>query len=246
MLLACDIGNTNSKFALYNSSGRISFFVLNNSEINRLPEKIDVNVEECAISSVAPEISFEIDKLIYHTFGISPFFITSHSNLPLTINYNPPESLGADRICAAAGALSLINEIENSYILAVDCGTATTANIVNGYNEFIGGLIMPGLFTMSASLKKKTAQLPEVALENYIGLIGSSTISCIQSGILNAAAGMIERTLNHLQNELKARSVKFFITGGAAKYLIPLISPEFTYKEDLVLSGIKSIYEYNK
>ncbi|HEX3073388.1 MAG TPA: type III pantothenate kinase [Ignavibacteriales bacterium] len=246
MLLACDIGNTNSKFALYNGSGRVSFFVLNNLELVRLPEKIKDKLDECAISSVAPNISFEMDRIINSSFGIRPYFITAYSHLPFKLNYNPPDSLGTDRICAAAGALAFVKDNTSPYILAIDCGTATTANIVNSNKEFIGGLIMPGLFTMSDSLKKKTAQLPEVALENYNALIGSSTISCIQSGILNAAAGMIERTLNHLQNELKAGSVKLYITGGAAKYIIPLISPDFNYVEDLVLSGIKSIYEYNK
>jgi type III pantothenate kinase len=105
---------------------------------------------------------------------------------------------------------------------------------------------MPGLFTMSKSLNKNTAQLPETTLEHYNNIIGNTTIGCIESGLLNSTAGMIDRALEHLHKNLKADLVKLYITGGASKYLMPLLEPDFTYVEDLVLSGIKSVYELNK
>lgn len=249
MFLACDIGNTNTKLALFLRDELKNFSIIPNDKLDFSFLK-ENKFTDASISSVVPKLTIKFTEFFQNENSVSPFIITKDSKFNLTIDYETPETLGIDRICSAEGALSLLkkpNLIKHKkyFIISVDFGTATTINVVTSENKFIGGIIAPGVETMFNSLHKGTAQLPKVSTNDYKNIIGSSTISSISSGVINSQIGLLEKIYNHLE-ELSADEIYIYVTGGNAKKIIPYINYQFSYVEELVLHGIKSIYERNK
>jgi len=253
MILCCDFGNTNAKFALYSKYGEKYFHkTFNLSKIN-LDDFTEILFSDVAISSVVPDVSDQFAEKIKDLFQIDPFIINHSSKFNLAINYNTPESLGIDRICAAEGAFALFREEvldtsvhQKDFLMIIDFGTATTINIVTSSGAFEGGIIMPGVQTMINSLYSNTAQLPQIDVRNYLNFIGKDTKSSIASGILNSVVSLIDKTYNHLKHNLEAEEIYIYITGGNATLIQPYIKYENKLVDDLVLSGVRSVYERNK
>lgn len=253
MLLCCDFGNTNAKFLCYSEDGKKLFRrVISLQDINAHYFE-ETNFTAAAISSVVPKVSDEFAAMLKNRFNVEPFIINHKSEFNLTINYNTPELLGIDRICAAEGAYALFKDEvldttvhSKDFLIVIDFGTATTINIVSGKGSFEGGLITPGIQTMINSLFSNTAQLPQIDIRDYLNFIGRDTKSSIASGILNSTISLIEKTYNHLKNNLLAEDIFIYITGGNARLIQPYIKFENKLIEDLVLAGVRSVYERNK
>lgn len=246
MLLTLDIGNTNIKSALFEGDRIKDFIVHSNHEkaieyITRNPFKA------AAICSVNPVLLKIVQEKI-SSKDISIFRAEIQNKLNLRIKYKTPSTLGMDRVCSAVGASEItIKEkllSKNQYLITIDFGTATTINIVSPSQEFIGGLIAPGITTMLKSLNEKTAQLPLPDLQLYKGLIGDSTNSSIVSGVINATIGMIDETFNQLKSN-SGIDPEIFVTGGNAKFLLPHLKYKVFFDEALVLKGLKFIYDLN-
>lgn len=249
MFLACDIGNSRIKTGLFD--GRAIKEIKTFQDSGELRGYIDgLGSISSALSSVVPSKTEEILRTAYA--GGSPFVITKESKFNLKIDYDTPETLGIDRLCSAEGAYSLyINSgngahyNKNIILISVDFGTATTINVIKYPGIFAGGLIAPGLGTMLNSLHKETAQLPLVNSSEFTGLIGRSTKGSIASGVINSAAGLLQKTIEELKRNEAAEEVYVYATGGNAKYILPHLSFETFFEEGLVLRGIKSVYEAN-
>ncbi|MGE5430750.1 MAG: type III pantothenate kinase [Syntrophomonadaceae bacterium] len=252
MTLACDIGNSRIKFALYDRTG-LRELKTSSHDVLPLEWLKSGNFESAAISSVVPSVTDRLYKYFLKEFQIEPFVITHESHFNLEIDYETPQSLGIDRICSAEGAFSLFKETpgfknynEKSFIITVDLGTATTVNIVKYNGVFSGGIIMPGIMTMANSLKVNTAQLPEISIEkDYKSLIGKNTRSSIASGILNSTLSLIENSVCCLKSEMGADVIKLYTTGGNAALIENYLKLEHVMVEDLVLRGVKSVFERN-
>jgi type III pantothenate kinase len=251
MLLACDIGNTNIKSGLFYEDKLIETKILDNQESFSayLQEK---PVDKIAISSVVPKLTKYIIDLAKSIDGPLPFIITKDAEFNLKINYSSPETLGIDRICSAEGAFSLFknsadykNYNSRTYVLSIDLGTATTINIVKYPGEFTGGIIAPGLSMMFESLNSRTAQLPNISEKSYENFIGSNTNSSIASGVINSSVGLIKNTLDYLKSGMNAEELKIFITGGNAEKLLPYCNFEYKFVPELVLLGVKTVYDLN-
>lgn len=246
---AIDIGNTNIKIGVFINNVFTQFVFFNN--LNEAESfLLQLNLSKAAISSVVPSVTEEIKKFIKDKFGFEPFVITKESIFSFDISYETPDTLGYDRICSCEGALYVIKSKNicaqnNWFVVTTDLGTATTVNIVKNGNEFMGGIIAPGLFTMAKSLYKNTAQLPQIEFGSYSSLIGRSTEKAIESGIINATLGLYDKTIEYLKNEKSASEIFFFLTGGNAEYITNHIKGEFTFIKELVILGIKSIYDLN-
>ena len=246
MLLALDIGNTNTKSALFDGDRLMDFTV--HTKIEETIEYIDkTTFEKAAICSVNPALQ----KIIFNKItvkGVSIFQVNIKQRLNLMIEYETPSTLGLDRVCSVVGALDLATNdkiiSENQFLMTIDFGTATTINIVSPDRKFIGGLIAPGIHIMLKSLNEQTAQLPLPNQQSYQGLIGNSTNSSIFSGVLTATIGMINETMNHLKNENNVFPL-VFATGGNSKFILPYIKHKLFFDEALVLRGLKIIYDLN-
>ncbi|MBI9070022.1 MAG: type III pantothenate kinase [Melioribacteraceae bacterium] len=236
MLLALDIGNTFIKYGIYERNNLLRFTRVKHNRFNSINFN-EFKISEVAVSSVVPKVEEEISKSVLERFNISPYHIDKNNTLGITLNYSSVTTLGIDRICAAVGAF--YSSDNSSNIIYADLGTATTINyVIDG--AFEGGLILPGLETMINSLNLNTAQLPKVDLSQYNNFIGKDTPDCIISGIINSTICVIEKSVSQLNTR-----TKLIITGGNAKFIEPHLDLEYEFIEDLVLRGVKKIFELN-
>jgi len=248
MVLACDIGNSRIKAGIFTNNILAEVFVCNS-----VPILIDMiqshHIREVAISSVVPANTKDLQDTL-EKLDIFPFIITKDSDFNLCIDYNTQETLGMDRICSAEGAYFLNNQKRvlrrHHLLVTIDFGTATTFNVVTYPGVFAGGIIAPGIDMMFRSLNKETAQLPLVFQNDFNGLIGKSTRESIASGVLNSAAGLIDRTLRIINEEFKPEKVHIYITGGNFESIKPFLDYKYMYKEALVLYGINAIFNKSK
>jgi type III pantothenate kinase len=247
MLLACDIGNTRIKAGLFEENVLTEYFCPDS--LSSLIEKIDKeNIRDIAVSSVVPSITKELKDSL-SKFNLVPFIISNHSRFNLEIQYETPETLGTDRICSAEGAFFLYSHKrqfrKNQAIVSIDFGTATTFNVVEYPGTYIGGIIAPGIDLMFKSLSSNTAQLPLVYLTDYKKTIGKTTNESIASGVMNSAAGLIERGVDLIKAETGAKKIVVYITGGNFKNIRPFLNLTFIHEKALVLYGINAIYNCN-
>ncbi len=220
---------------------------------NLITELSFSGVNRAAVSSVVPALTSKIADMVKKNLNVSPLIISRSSRFDIKINYDTPETLGIDRICSAEGAFCVFKKSKEydrfdskTFLVSIDFGTATTINIVGYPGTFMGGIITPGIKTMISSLKLNTAQLPEIDFENYKGVIGKDTKSSIASGIINSAAGLIEKTFLYLKTELNATNINTYITGGNAPGILPHLNFKYVYERGLVLKGIRSVCDLNK
>lgn len=247
---AIDIGNTNIKTGIFVDGEFKEFRFFPDFELAKKYILSFDKIDNCAVSSVVPNLTREFSDLFLMVYKFTPYIITINSRFNFDIDYETPGTLGIDRICSCEGALYLSErkgkkEDCNSFIVTSDLGTATTINILQSGKGFIGGIITPGLFTMANSLFKNTAQLPQIEFGDYKELIGKNTSKAIESGIINSTLGLYYMAFNHIKKELLADETDFYITGGNAKHIMPFIKHKFTYVEELIIYGIKTIFELN-
>jgi len=244
MFLACDIGNSNIKAGLFFRNKILESYSFQNLE--KLTELYSQKkISGTGISSVVPAKSELLIKFLSRK-NFSYHLITAASLFNVRINYKTPETLGSDRICSVEGALVMNGKMkEEEILISIDCGTATTINIIKYPGEFAGGVIGPGFKMLGEALHTYTDQLPSVNYSDFEGMIGDSTKSSIASGIINASAGMIQRVLEFLQSTYQSKKLKIFLTGGNAENIIPYLDFDFIYDKNLVLYGIKAVAELN-
>lgn len=248
MLLACDIGNTNIKAGIFTEDNLRDFYFL--QKISELVDLIKLNkFSDIVVSSVVPsKTDYLIDDL--RKLNIDPIIITRNSSFSLNIDYDSPETLGIDRICSAEGAYYLFSRKQyfqkDQIIISIDLGTATTLNVVKYPGIFAGGIIAPGTDLMFKSLNIDTAQLPQVTSRDYKNVIGKNTKEAIASGVMQTAAGLIERSLQLIKIETNVKEIFIYITGGKFESLKKFLTFDYVYEKGLVLYGINSIYKKNK
>ena len=252
MFLAIDIGNTKIKSALFENEELKNFYEIDNIDefINSLKNK---KIDKASISSVVPKATVQIEKYLNENLNIPVFIINAYSEFNLELNYDSIDTLGIDRLCSLEGALYLYKKSERVaqldsgvFLVTVDCGTATTINIVKSPNIFIGGMIAPGFDTMINSLNINTAQLPVIDKSELTWDIGNDTNTSLASGIMNSVVGLIERALKILKEDYGATKISIYLTGGNANIISDFLSAEHQVEKSLVLIGIKEIYKLNK
>lgn len=248
MILVCDIGNSFIKSAIFKDETLINYNVKKDfSSIRKFIKEKEIST--VVISSVVPSKLKLLLKELSSFSSVKSSVIHKNLKYNLSIKYATPNTLGMDRICSAEGAFYLVKTSRDSnsfkkddYFISIDCGTATTINVIKYPNSFLGGLIAPGLDMMFSALHTQTAQLPRLTAKSYKSLIGNSTKASIASGVINSTVGIIHQTIISLPKQPK----KVFITGGNAKYIIPHLKFDVKYEKALVLYGIKAIYDKNK
>ena len=257
MLLAMDIGNTNLKTGLYNENGKLLHSWRMTTDMHRTSDEYGVQMESffghlglstrdvsgIIISSVVPSINYTIEHMCQlYFFGQQPMMVNSSLELGLEIWYDYPELLGADRICNAVAAYRNYG----GPVIIIDFGTATTYGVISAKNEFMGGAIGPGLRMMNAALASGTAKLPSIELVVPPTVIGRTTVSNIQSGILYGYIGSVEKIVTEMKRELGCPQAKVIATGGMAHMVKANSSVIDEIDPDLTLNGLRLIYEKNE
>lgn len=241
MNLIIDIGNSRTKFSLFNH-GEI---LVTTTVDELLPEHIKALKDEYpllnkAILSSVREYPDSLKKTLRSDFDT--FLELSHKTpLPIENLYLSKETLGYDRIASAVSANDLY---PNTNLLVIDAGTALTYDFINDKNQYLGGNIAPGLEMRFKSLHHFTSKLPLVKAENQKKLFGSTTEEAIRAGVQNGFIYEVEKTIGEFK--VFYGNLKVIITGGDAKFFDNKLKNHFFVNFNLVALGLNRILEYNE
>ena len=254
MLLAIDIGNTNLVIGCIRDDkilfkARIATDRTRTSdqygvEIKNMIEAFGVRVEDisdCIISSVVPPVFNSVKTGVIKVIGKQPMVVGPGLKTGLNIHVDVPSQVGSDRIVIAVAALA---EYEAPLIL-MDLGTATTMDVVETGNVYVGGVIVPGVKISLEALTSRTAQLPGISLDQPKRVIGKNTVDCMRSGMMHGTAAMIDGLVDRMEAEL-GHPATLIATGGLAQFVAPLCKRKIILEKDLLLKGLNIIYKKNK
>jgi type III pantothenate kinase len=200
-------------------------------------------VTQTAVCSVVPAALDALRQACRHYFRSEPFVLQAGVKTGLKIRYKNPLEVGSDRIANAIAATQLRPERP---ILVVDCGTATTFDVINAASEYLGGAILPGVSVSAQSLASHTAKLPRVEIAVPEQALGRTTTESIQAGIYFGQVGAIRHLLNQLTREAFPGEAPWIIgTGGFSR----LFEQEELFSEivpELVLLGLRHAFLINQ
>jgi len=254
MLLAIDIGNTNVDFGVFDKDKLVNTWRMA-TEIRRTPDEyastlinlLDYqalkvsDITDVTLLSVVPTMNAIFEELIIKYFKINPLFVGPGVKTGVRIRLDNPKEAGADRIVHAAAA----HHLYGGPVIIVDLGTATTFDTVSKEGDYLGGAIAPGLGTAAEALFTRASQLYRIQLVPPKHAIGTNTVTAMQSGIIFGYVGVIEGIVNRIQKELPEKA-KVIATGGNVNYIMGITNIFNEINPDLVLIGLKLIYEMNR
>lgn len=242
MLLAVDIGNSSTKFGIFDGESLVHRFSVQTKldytaeefRFDRLKlhgeQFIQIDIDTCLVASVVPDLDKVIAQVCSELFHITPKFVDETWDFGFRIDYEPPSAVGVDRLVNCFAAVSKYG----APVIACSFGTATTIDIVQADNTYIGGMIAPGLATSAKALQLGTAKLPGVPIQKPESLIGRSTVTSIQSGLVNGHIAMVGGLLRQIGIEAKVVA-----TGGFAPLLAPNVPAIDILDENLTLDGLR-------
>lgn len=254
MLLAIDIGNTTISMALIDDQRRIhkrqkiasaldgkriAVNVTNVTkkwefELQRSRQKKAYGIEQVVICSVAPKILQAVVKGLGHAIKVKPMVVGRNIKVPLKNKYKNPKEVGQDRLVGAYAAC----ELYGAPAIIIDLGTAITFDVISSNQEYLGGVIIPGLRLSAESLHVKTALLPKINIDKPTVLIGRNTVESMLSGLFYGYGSLCEGMIKRLSKEVGG-SPKVIMTGGHTELMKQFISSKIrVLNEDLVFQGL--------
>ena len=254
MLLAIDIGNTNILiggiqddeiiFKARIATDRTRTSDQYGVEIKNMIEAFGAqicDISDCIISSVVPPVFNSVRTGVIKIIGKQPMVVGPGLKTGLNIHVDVPSQVGSDRIVIAVAALA---EYQAPLIL-IDMGTATTIEVVEPENRYLGGVIFPGVKVSLDALTNHAAQLPGISLDQPKQVIGKNTVDCMRSGTMYGNAAMIDGLVDRIEEELGHGST-IIATGGLARFITPLCKRKIIVEKDLLLKGLNLLYKKNK
>lgn len=257
MLLVIDVGNTTIVFGVYKKNelvhdfristvktrtsdeyGMLFFSTLSHANID--PDDID----DVIISSVVPNLMHTLPSMIIKYFNKKPIVVTDETKTGLNIKYDNPKEVGADRIVNAVGAL----EKYGGPCIIIDIGTAMTFCVIDYKNNYLGGLIMPGLGISSEALFMRTSKLPKIEIVKPDHVISTTTVSSMQAGMYYGYSVMIDGIIEKIVEELgiTVDDINIISTGGFSSLLTKDSKYNIVIDRFLTLHGLKTIYDKNR
>ncbi len=245
MLLTIDIGNTTTKFGVFEAEKLIKRHTIPTIRGKSADEifetiggELNYNFRAVIISTVVPELNDSFVKLSENHFHSRAIFVGHDFDFGLIIKYTPPENVGIDRLVAAYGAVQKYGKP----CIICDFGTATTIDAINKKGEYLGGIITPGMQLLADSLHQRTSKLPKIELRKPEKVIGDNTVSAIQSGIYFGCIGLVDGLIKRIADEMVEKP-KIIATGGLASLIAESSSKVKNVDETLMLEGLNLIYK---
>ena len=243
MLLAIDIGNSLIKFGVFDGEALIDKFSIATRSDYRVEElHFDrlqfsgdkfIKIDQTMVSTVVPELIGVVREASQSQFKVTPIFVDHDADFGITNQYDPPTSVGIDRLVNASAAVWKYG----TPVIVASFGTATVIDAVSKKGEFLGGVIAPGAKMMAASLHEQTAQLPAVQIEMPAHLIGRSTVEAMLSGVINGQIAMADGLIKRIASELGSKP-RVIATGGFAHLIGDTIRTVSVIDENLTLDGL--------
>jgi len=200
-------------------------------------------VERVAICSVVPVVAYPLRAACIKYFGrTEPFILQAGAKTGLRVKYRNPHEVGADRI---ANAIAATQRHPGRDCIVVDCGTATTFDVVTATGDYLGGAILPGIGVSAETLSSRTARLPSVEITRPEVALGRSSVESIQAGLYFGHVGAIRQLSSELIREAFPGSTPVIVaTGGFSR----MFESEKLFDEivpELVLFGLKHAEQLN-
>lgn len=254
MLLCIDIGNTNIMLGLYAGEELGPHWRLA-TDHERMPDEFAMQllgllnyagirpqeIHGAALASGVPLLTSRWREVCRDYLNLDPLVVTARLKTGMTILYDNPDAVGADRIVDALAAYHRYG----GPLCIVDFGTATTFEAITAAGEYLGGAIAPGIGIAADALAQRAARLPKVDLVAPPSVIGRNTVHAMQSGLLFGYVGLVEGMVARYKAELGPQT-RVVGTGGLA----PLIAAETTVIDVvapwLTLEGLRLIYAMNR
>jgi type III pantothenate kinase len=247
MLLAIDVGNTDTKLGYFDDDGRLidtwrvttarrrtsdeygvlfsAFFATRQRAITEL--------QHIHVASVVPQVNRALAEGCERYFGVVPTFFTALRQTSIAVRTDRPSEVGADLVAAAIGAVSFVG----APCVVINFGTATTFAAISHDRAFLGAAIAPGLQISVDALVARTAKLPQVALEAPESAIGRDTVRALQAGIVFGAVGQTEELVRRMRAVIGAEAV--VIASGGLAHIVAAESRSIDRVEQhLVLHGL--------
>ncbi len=255
MLLAIDVGNTNTVFAIHDGSDWVARW-RSHTDPTRTADDYAVWLSQmcrmeglpfgeltgCVISTVVPQAQFNFRNLARRYLNTEPMFIGDPEvKLGVEVRISRPEQAGADRLVNAVGA----HVAYDGALVVVDSGTATTFDVVGGDGGFEGGIISPGINLSLKALHDAAASLPRIAIQRPPQVIGKDTVSAMQSGIFLGYVDLIDGLVRRIRGEY-GQPVTVIGTGGVASLFEGSSTEIDIYDHDVTIRGLLEVYRRNR
>lgn len=252
MLATIDVGNTNIVFGLFEGQKLLkSFRIATSAEKSRdeygmlFLELLNYNrfdikdIEDVIISSVVPQVMYSLERAAEKYLGKKPIIVTNDTVPGLSIKYDNPKEVGADRLVNAVAAI----EKYGSDVIVVDFGTATTFCAVKANGDYLGGAICPGIQISVEALFSRTSKLPRIELTPIKKVIGKTTVESMQSGVIHGYVGQVDYIVRLMKDEMESPSAKVVATGGLSGMISEESETIDSIEPNLTLDGLRIIYD---
>lgn len=253
MLLVIDVGNTQTVMGVYHGADlRVSWRL--STDIRRSADELWVifrnlfrefdldtkKVDGVCISSVVPPLQGALEEVCRRYFTCEPVVVEPGVKTGLSILYDNPREVGADRIVNSVAGIHLYG----CPLIMVDFGTATTFDAVSDKAQYLGGAIVPGISISAEALFQRTAKLPRVEFVAPRNVIGKDTSSSIRSGLIYGYAELVDGMVRRIKKEMDG-DPKVIATGGNAEVIARHSNEIQEVDQFITLVGLRLIYEKN-
>ena len=257
MLLAIDVGNSNTSVGLFGENRELKFLASIDTDGRKTADQISIDlmnifslyhydlhdVTGAIFSSVVPSMNFMMSKALTRLLGKTPMEVGPGIRTGLNIRMETHNRLGADLVADAVSALVKYP----APIVLIDMVTATTVSYISSKKTYEGGLMFPGVYLSLDALSANAAQLPHVSLQHPKNLIGKNTEDCMKNGIVYGMAGMLDGIIDRIRDTLPPdESPTVVATGTPAPVIVRYCRNEIIYDKFLLMEELWEIYQRNK
>lgn len=254
MLLAIDVGNTNTVFGIYRKKELIGSFRLSTTA-ERTSDEIGMQIHmyytflglqlkdtnAVIIASVVPPVMYTLINAIRKYVGVQPLIVGKDIDTGLKNCYDNPKEVGVDRLVNAVSAIAQYG----CPLIIIDIGTATTFDVIDEQGAYRGGAIFPGIKLAMEALFQKASKLPRVDIVRPEKAIGTNTVMSMQSGAVRGYAGAIQGIVREMMQEIGS-PCSVVATGGMGRMMSEYCDTITHVDANLTLTGLRMIYEANK